>query len=513
MRIRSIASAGLALSLTAGVLATTPARAADPLWVRTELTVHSAPPGDVEAVDLDVTLYQPFGLEEGQTVPLIFHSHGWGGSKTNSDTAFGEYRAAGFGVLSFTQRGFGATGGKAHVENIDVEGYDVQALVDYVAELDWVTQEAPGDPLIGAIGGSYGGGYQFVGGFAEKRSGTDRFDALAPEITWWDLKESLAPSGVVRTTWVSALYAAGLTAHTQTVHEGFAYGAATGEWPDGDGPLEPDLDAFFEKTGPRHHAANHGPLDIPVLFGQGTTDNLFNLNQGLKNVAGALTPEAREQSLFIGYNGGHTLPEVMPLANFVSGDPCSTQIGGGSFADIVVEFMEDHLLGNANGTPAWASATPLYNIGTESGECLQTADVDPDTSIPLDLVVAPSGVGVPVHYELAAGPIRVAGAPTLDATGATATGLENRAFFGLSVGTSPADAVLIGANVMPMRLAGPLLDGSVEGFDLPGVGVDVAEGQKLFLTVSANSLMFGGHSSRTPGAIILEGVTVNLPTV
>ena len=51
-------------------------------------------------------------------------------------------------------------------------------------------KDAPGDPRLGAIGGSYGGGYQFLGAFEELRlHGKPVFDALAPEITWNDLNQ------------------------------------------------------------------------------------------------------------------------------------------------------------------------------------------------------------------------------------------------------------------------------------------------------------------------------------
>ena len=57
-----------------------------------------------------------------------------------------------------------------------------------VAQLPWVKKDRPGDPRLGAIGGSYGGGYQFLGAFEELRlHGRPIFDALAPEITWHDL--------------------------------------------------------------------------------------------------------------------------------------------------------------------------------------------------------------------------------------------------------------------------------------------------------------------------------------
>ena len=57
---------------------------------------------------------------------MVLHSHGWGGSRTTDPASFAYLTDAGFGVLSFDQRGFGESGGQAYIENPDVEGKDVQ---------------------------------------------------------------------------------------------------------------------------------------------------------------------------------------------------------------------------------------------------------------------------------------------------------------------------------------------------------------------------------------------------
>ena len=46
---------------------------------------------------------------------------------------------------------------------------------------------------------------------------------------------------------------------------------------------------------------------------------------------------------------------------------------------------------------------------------------------------------------------------------------------------------------------------------LPSVAVHVQEGQNLYVVASATSDTFVSMGSRTPGAIVLEGVTVRLP--
>ena len=504
MRIRRLwflaALTGLALSATLR-----PSAAAE--TTVTDGCVESVPEPDAsEAVEICYTLFRPPGADAANPVPLVLHSHGWGGSRTSDPGAFGAWMEAGFGILSFDQRGFGQSGGEAHIENPDFEGQDVARLVDLVAGLEWVASDGPGDPVLAAIGGSYGGGYQFVGAFTELRDrGTTRFDALAPEITWWDLKESLAPSEVARTAWTAVLYAAGAQNVPANVHQGFAYGAATGNWPKGELGPDSDLDAFFEKNGPAWHVRNGRTLDIPVLFGQGITDNLFNLNQGLQNFDKALTPAARSRSIFVGYNGGHVLPSVLPPGVGPGGDPCSEQLGGGSFQDLTIRFFTEALKGSDTGL----GGQGRYHLATVAGECLTVDAVDATTPVELGQLVTPAGAGVPVSYELAEGPITVAGTPFVDAAVTTVTP-EARAFFALSVGTSPLDAQIVQNNTMPLRESDPV-SAERRSVELPGVAVEVPEGQSLFLTVSPVSDMFVGHGSRVPGAIVLDDAVVRLP--
>ena len=470
--------------------------------------VESVPEPDGTQVEICWSLYQPAGADAAHPVPLVLHSHGWGGSRTNAADAFTEWLEAGFGVLSFDQRGFGESGGKAHVEHPDFEGQDVQRLVDLVAGLDWVARQAPDDPVIGAIGGSYGGGYQMVGAFTELRDrGATRFDALAPEITWWDLRESLAPSGVARTAWVSALYAAGADAHTNEVHRGFAYGAATGDWPAGQTPATPNLDWFFAKNGPAWHVARGRVLDIPVLFGQGTTDNLFNLNQGLKSFAHALTPEARSQSIFVGYNGGHALPSALPAGTGGAGDPCSEQLGGGTFSELTRQFFAHALQGAPRTLPGYGQ----LHIATPGSTCVTVDDVALDRTVELGDISSPVAAGPPMAWELAQGPITIAGAGSVEAD-VTNLGIDSRVFFALAVGTSASDAQIVQDNMLPLRLPTEVVR-ERRVIELPGVAVEVPEGQSLFLLVSPVSDMSFGHGSRIPGAIAFEKTVVRLPVV
>ena len=105
----------------------------------------------------------------------------------------------------------------------------------------------------------------------------------------------------------------------------------------------------------------------------------------------------------------------------------------------------------------------------------------------------------------------LAGTPFVDAS-VTSLGLNARAFFALSVGTSPADAKVIQNNVLPHHEPSISL-GAQRSIELPSVAAEIPEGQSLFLTVSPVSDMFVGHGSRTPGAMLLEDAEVRVPVV
>jgi ABC-2 type transport system ATP-binding protein len=465
-------------------------------------SVPETDPLEPGPVEICYTLFQPAGASADNPVPMVLHSHGWGGSRTRTAGSFQGLLDAGFGVLSFDQRGFGESGGKAHVEDPAFEGEDVINVVDLVTSLDWVRKEAPGDPVLGAIGGSYGGGYQFVGAFTEMmKTGSTRFDALVPEITWWSLSESLAPSGVVRTEWVSALYAAGADAHTSTVHQGFAEGAATGNWPE-------YMEEFFRDNGPQWHVEQGRRLDIPVLLRQGASDNLFPLDQALTNYDRALTPEARARSILVGYNGGHALPSIVPPGYATEGDACSGTLGGAAVQDWD-DLQRQFLAENLQGATPTLTGHGLYHLTTADGTCVTVDSVEPTRTVELPDITTTTAAGAPQAVKIADGPLTVAGTPYLDAV-VTALGVDSRAFFALSVGTSPSDARVIQNNVLPHRET-DLNTPHHRTIELPSVAAEVPAGQSLFLTISPVSDMFGGHGSRTPGAMSLQNVSVRVP--
>ncbi|MEO9323237.1 alpha/beta fold hydrolase [Nocardioides sp. C4-1] len=470
-------------------------------------------PGSRTPVEICYTIFKPAGAaaRPGRRVPMLMHSHGWGGSRATTASAVQEYLDAGYGVLSFDQRGFGESGGQAHVMSPSREGADVRRLVNLIARLPWVVKDGRRDPRLGAAGGSYGGGYQFLGAFELLRHrGKPVFDAIAPEITWNSLKGSLAPDDVVRTEWALALSAAALPtdALPTTVYQGLLEGVATGSWPDGTGPTGRNLDTFFAHNGPEWQVSQGRRLDIPVLFGQGTTDGLFPLEQGLTNWRTAITRKARRHSIFVGYNGGHVLPQLLPAGIDVTSDPCSKRLAGGDFRRLSIRFFDEQLKDRRTGLRGYGR----IHLATPASRCTTVDSVAATRAVPIGRpVVSTTALGAPLPYEVAAGPLRIAGTPYVTAK-VTAAGLDSRAFYGLAVGRTPLDARLVQNNVLPLRERRPV-SGAARRIALPSVAVDVPRGQHLYLLVSPISDTFVGMGSRVPGVVSLANPVVHLPVV
>ncbi len=96
--------------------------------------------------------------------------------------------ALGYAVLTYTARGFGLSGGQIHLDNPDYEVRDAQRLLDWLAARPEIRKDADGDPRVGVVGGSYGGGLALLLAAQDQR-----VDAIVPMITWNDLARSFLP--------------------------------------------------------------------------------------------------------------------------------------------------------------------------------------------------------------------------------------------------------------------------------------------------------------------------------
>lgn len=160
--------------------------------------------------NMAVTVFVP-PHNAGETFPLILHSHGWGGSRATAIVStdvqpadantfigiaenIGAVVNAGYIVISFDERGWGeSTADNAQARVIDpcYETVDAMAIVDWAidpANNLPVAMEAPNDPVLGTIGGSYGGAFQLMLAAMD-----DRVDAIMPVATWNLLAPAVNP--------------------------------------------------------------------------------------------------------------------------------------------------------------------------------------------------------------------------------------------------------------------------------------------------------------------------------
>ncbi|MFF5071931.1 alpha/beta fold hydrolase [Micromonospora olivasterospora] len=200
----------VALVAAAALWAARPERAG----FRTEsalLTVRSGPAGD-EPVDLDTTFYLPEGASAGHRVPAVLLAHGFGGTKDSVRSDAEDLAARGYAVLTWTARGFGRSGGQIHLDSPDHEVRDAQRLLDWLAARPEVRTDAGGDPRVGVVGGSYGGGLALLLAAQDRR-----VDAIVPMITWNDLSRAFLPEstgkpateGVFKKGWAGIFFGGG----------------------------------------------------------------------------------------------------------------------------------------------------------------------------------------------------------------------------------------------------------------------------------------------------------------
>jgi pimeloyl-ACP methyl ester carboxylesterase len=155
--------------------------------------------------------------------PLMMHGPGY--SMGRATSGFEAYRDDGYTVISWDPRGFGDSSGSAKVMDPEYEGrYLIRVLdwieqnLDYLAwrnestqvfiprPIDGISIAGGNNLLVGAQGGSYGGGYQLLLISVDPKK---RLDAIAPDMTWHDVRDALNPGDVIKTVWGSALTALG----------------------------------------------------------------------------------------------------------------------------------------------------------------------------------------------------------------------------------------------------------------------------------------------------------------
>ena len=189
----------LSLAVTGLLLLAFPAAASAQQFTKKALEFEVVVgPSDDTKCTVVADLYTPAGVSKANPAPAVMGTNGFGGSKGDFDTLAPSYAKRGYVFLAYSGLGFGNSGCKITLDDPDWDGKAGSQLLSFLGgakaakdgtKIDYVAKDAPGDPRVGMIGGSYGGQIQFA------IAGIDRrLDAIVPQITWNDLAYSLTPN-------------------------------------------------------------------------------------------------------------------------------------------------------------------------------------------------------------------------------------------------------------------------------------------------------------------------------
>ncbi|MFG2496858.1 alpha/beta fold hydrolase [Streptomyces sp. NPDC048441] len=204
--------------------------------------------------------------DPSQKRPAVLIGHGFGGSKDDLRAQAEDLAAKGYAVLTWSARGFGRSTGKIGLNDPKGEVADASRLIDWLAKRPEVRLDKKGDPRVGMTGASYGGAVSLLTAGYD-----DRVDAIAPQITYWNLSEALFPDGVFKKLWAGLFIntGGGCDRFEKQLCEMYDRVAMAGK---------PDA-AARELLTARSPAAVGDRIKVPALVVQGQTDSLFPLGQ------------------------------------------------------------------------------------------------------------------------------------------------------------------------------------------------------------------------------------------
>jgi ABC-2 type transport system ATP-binding protein len=477
------------------------------------------------------TVFEPSTLEGGKTYPLVLHASGFGVSRETPSTIANvkPLIEAGFGVISFDHRGHGESSGAVRNMDPDYEGKDVLAVLDWAeAKLDWLQyRPSAGDPhklVLGSIGGSYGGMYQYM---LHNIDPKHRLDAMVASVAPNDLRYSNFPGGVAKAAYMSirtpdgkgpaidpyssSTSAASLQANKMV--DGYAdylyyhsnqYFCADRRVSTNGGP----------GTAPEH-LPRRGPKINALLF-QGMRDTLFNFNEGYANYQ-CLASEGGDVRLLT-YQSGHNAAHLVPdpgEAYLPPGNAFDRRCGSLDLGAAMRAFFEQYL----KGVPGAAHPVPTETcLSIAKDDAVLVSRVTTRRSggatavdVPETHVIAGAGLDQPVAVELgitgARGSSVVAGIPhlQLEVHAAPDSSGEPILFVGLGQkhNAAPDKWDLIDNQVLPLRGTGTF------DVDLVGVAARLAAGERLALLVYGRESLFVAPSSANIPDPVIVPVTVS----
>ncbi|WP_433298664.1 alpha/beta fold hydrolase [Actinoplanes sp. CA-030573] len=539
-----------------------------PGWRATDqrITVRSGPGGD-QPVVLDTRFYLP--RDRGGRVPAVLLAHGFGGTKESVSDDAQSLADRGYAVLTWTAQGFGRSGGQIHLDSPDYEVKDAQGLLDWLAARPEVRLDAAGDPRVGVVGGSYGGGLALM------LAGQDpRVDAIVPSITWNDLTKVFLPqsadsaaTGVFKKGWAGLYFgngaaigqggAAGAGAADASAAGDGAAGAGADASAAGDpscGRFAADLCAAYlqlatdgtpsaatlallRKSSP---ATVLDKIKAPTLLIQGEVDTLFPLSEADANARGiAATGTPVRVAWFTGGHDGGAGPQtdqdrvkyltVQWLDHYVKGEGAApensftySRVAGFSALDrglVTNGYSTDVYPGlHAGGTQVALTGAAQQIANPPNGNPGALSSLPGAGSRLSELLGGIAGDIPGQHATFQSAPvtsaIQVAGAPAIRLRAASPTG-EATLFAKLyDVDQSGAETLSAGL-VAPVRLTGlpATIDKAAEvTVTLPAIVRQIDVGHVLRVVVATSDQAFLTPAEPAVYTVAV-GSTLTLPTV
>ncbi|WP_328929260.1 alpha/beta fold hydrolase [Streptomyces sp. NBC_00190] len=242
---------------------------------------------DMPDAAIDTSYFTAGGGDgEGKKRPAVLLGHGFGGSKDDVRAQAERLARDGYAVLTWSARGFGRSGGRIGLNDPEYEVKDVSRLIDWLATRPEVQLDADGDPRVGVSGASYGGAVSLLAAGYDRR-----VDAIAPQITYWNLADSLFPNGVFKKLWAGIFFTTGSVGGMQPAQPGPQ--APDARSAPGCGRFQPELCSMYERVAvagkpdpearalleQRSPSAVGARIKVPTLIVQGQDDSLFPLDQ------------------------------------------------------------------------------------------------------------------------------------------------------------------------------------------------------------------------------------------
>jgi ABC-2 type transport system ATP-binding protein len=263
-----------------------------PVSVRNVIIPVIDGPRNEDHVLIDATYFTPPGAGK---VPAILLAHGFGQTKAATAPEARQLARAGFAVLTWSARGFGASTGQIALDSPDYEVKDTEQLVSWLARQPRVLLDHPGDPRVGITGASYGGGIALLAAAYDHR-----IDAIVPQITWNNLATALFPNaagggpadGVFSRQWAGLLFTQGSAGFGAAAQSRTGQAARAGQAAQC-GRFLPSVCAIYQQVATLGRATPQAialltrsspssvesRIDVPTLLIQGEQDSLFGLDQ------------------------------------------------------------------------------------------------------------------------------------------------------------------------------------------------------------------------------------------